>query len=77
MYSSDRHADFGSLGYRRHTHAVVPVGRDERMILGRRQVLAEVQNARIALHLLVDARVDRRDEGKIGHDSDPCAYAYT
>ncbi len=49
----------------------VSVGGDERMILGSRQVLAEIKHLRVAAHLLVDALVDRGDKWELCHGCCP------
>ena len=61
---ADRDPDLGRLGDRGDAHAVGAERRQEAVVLGRPEVLPEVQDALVALHLLVDALVDRCDVGE-------------
>ena len=62
--SADRHSDLGRLRDRRDAHAVAAERVDVRLVLGRRHVLAEVENGVVAFHLEPDRLVDRGDEGQ-------------
>jgi len=59
---SDRHADLGRLGDRGDADAVLAELLDVRLVLGRRHVLAEVEDRVVALHLEHDRLVDGGDE---------------
>ena len=61
---ADRHADLGRLGDRRDADAVLAERVDVRLVLGRRHVLAEVEDGVVALHLEPDRLVDGGDEGQ-------------
>src|SRR6266851_36502 len=47
--------------------AVVSVGGDELVVLGGGHVLAEVEDARVAPHFLMNAGIDGGNEGKLCH----------
>ncbi len=69
---ADGDADLGRLGDRRDAHAVLAERVDERLVLRRRHVLAEVQDALVALHLELDRLDDRGDVRKlVCHSSSP------
>jgi hypothetical protein len=61
----DRHPDLRGLRDRRHADAVGPEGLQERVVLGRGDVLAEVEDGLVALHLLADRLFDRGDVGQL------------
>jgi hypothetical protein len=62
---ADRHADLGRLRDRRDAHAIPAEGVDEGLVLGRGHVLAEVEDALVALHLEVDRLADGGDVGEL------------
>ena len=58
---ADGDADLGGLGDRGDADAVLAEGVDEGLVLGRGHVLAEVEDALVALHLEVDGLADGGD----------------
>ena len=61
----DRHPDLRGLRDRRHADAIVAEGLHVGVVLGEPEVLTEVEDRVVALHLLMDRLADRGDVGKL------------
>jgi hypothetical protein len=61
----DRHPDLGGLGDGRHADAIAAERLHVRVVLGEPEVLSEVEDRVVALHLLMDRLADRGDVGKL------------
>jgi hypothetical protein len=62
---ADRHPDLGGFRDRRDAHATRAERLHEGVVLGEPEVLPEVENRVVALHLLMDRLADCGDVGKL------------